>query len=86
MPNESHAKLQALVAGLEAQSWSSWQSTDKFDMPLREALEHLRLERIRDAAPRLHDALRRIVNAQEVDGDWPQLISDADDLLQELKL
>lgn len=86
MPNESHVRLAALVAGLDAQFWSTWQSADKFALPLREALEHLRLERIRDAAPRLHDALRRIVNAQEVDGDWPQLISDADDLLQELKL
>ena len=49
--------LSKLVAALNETSWSSWQTTAKFDPALAVAQAVLDRERMRDAAPKLLEAL-----------------------------
>lgn len=52
--------LELLVRDLDATHWSSWQSTSKFAPALNVARQVLDRERVRDAAPRMLDALEAV--------------------------
>lgn len=49
--------LEALVKALQETTWSSWQSTARFDPALRAAVDLLDADRLRDSAPGLLAAL-----------------------------
>lgn len=52
--------LSELVAALRATTWSSWQTTARFDPALAVAEAVLERERLRDAAPELLEMLKTI--------------------------
>lgn len=59
MSDAHKVALEALVKALQETTWSSWQSTARFDPALRAAVDLLDADRLRDSAPDILAALEQ---------------------------